>query len=51
MRSNEVKYHVVGTIHSPFKITHGIPIQSSAAQDVEGAIELVPQYSEGLEDL
>ena len=51
MNIGEVMYHAIGTIHSPYQGTHGTPIQSSAAQDVEGSIELLPQYSEGLENL
>ena len=51
MEIGEVKYHVIGTIHSSFKETYGTPIQSSAAQDIEGFVELLPQYTGGLEDL
>jgi tRNA-Thr(GGU) m(6)t(6)A37 methyltransferase TsaA len=47
----EIRYHAIGTVHSPYKKTQGTPIQASAALDVEGTIELLPQYSEGLEDL
>jgi len=51
MSVGEVVYQVIGTVHSTYRETHGTPIQSSAAQDVEGTIELLPQYFEGLEDL
>ena len=51
MTIGEVMYHFIGIVHSPYRETHGTPIQSSAAQDVKGTIELLPKYSEGLEDL
>ena len=51
MNIGEMRYRAIGTVHSPYKETHGTPIQASAALDVEGTIELLPQYSEGLEDL
>ena len=51
MSVSVIMYHAIGTIHSPYRETRGTPIQSSAAQDVEGTIELLPKYSKGLEDL
>jgi len=51
MTVGEIRYHAIRTVHSPYKKTRGTPIQASAALDVEGTIELLPQYSEGLEDL
>jgi len=51
MNIRELKYHAIGTVYSPYRATHGTPIQASAALDVEGTIELLPKYSEGLEDL
>jgi tRNA-Thr(GGU) m(6)t(6)A37 methyltransferase TsaA len=51
MTISEIRYHAIGTVHSPYKETQGTPIQASAALDVEGTIELLPQYSEGLEDI
>jgi tRNA-Thr(GGU) m(6)t(6)A37 methyltransferase TsaA len=47
----EMTYHVIGTIHSPYRDTHGMPIQASAALGVEGSVELWSQYSDGLDDL
>ena len=51
MNLGEMKYSTIGIVHSPYKKPHGTPIQTSAAQDVEGIVELLPKYSEGLEDL
>jgi len=48
---NEVKYKPIGIIYSPFKQPHGTPIQSAGAQDIEGTVELVPEYMEGLKDI
>jgi tRNA-Thr(GGU) m(6)t(6)A37 methyltransferase TsaA len=44
-------YRPVGVIHSPLKEPCGAPIQSVAARDVEGVVELYPQYAEGLRDI
>jgi tRNA-Thr(GGU) m(6)t(6)A37 methyltransferase TsaA len=41
----------IGTIHTPFKTIHNIPIQPFAAKGVKGFIELFPEYTEGLTDL
>jgi tRNA-Thr(GGU) m(6)t(6)A37 methyltransferase TsaA len=46
-----VVYRPVGVVHSPLKEAHGAPIQSIAARDVEGVIEVFPQYAEGLRDI
>jgi tRNA-Thr(GGU) m(6)t(6)A37 methyltransferase TsaA len=44
-------YRPVGVIHSPLKEAFGAPIQSVTARDVEGVVELFPQYAEGLRDI
>ena len=41
----------IGTVHSPFQVPVGAPIQSVFAEDVEGTVEVLPQYAEGLRDL
>ncbi len=41
----------IGYIHSPFKKAKGTPIQPKAAGDTQGKIELLPEYTECLEDL
>jgi tRNA-Thr(GGU) m(6)t(6)A37 methyltransferase TsaA len=48
---SSLAYRPVGVIHSPFKEAFGAPIQSVAARDVEGVVELFPQYAEGLRDI
>lgn len=46
-----IAYSPIGIIHSPHKKATGIPIQSSMAMDVQGVIELFPEFSKGLTDL
>jgi tRNA-Thr(GGU) m(6)t(6)A37 methyltransferase TsaA len=47
----EIIYKPIGIIHSPFKQAKGTPIQSAAARDIEGIIEIYSKYSRGLLDL
>jgi tRNA-Thr(GGU) m(6)t(6)A37 methyltransferase TsaA len=44
-------YSPIGTIHSPFKETEGMPIQPTGAQGVSGTVEVEPEYADGLKDL
>jgi tRNA-Thr(GGU) m(6)t(6)A37 methyltransferase TsaA len=46
-----IVYAPVGVVHSPLKEAYGAPIQSIAAHNVEGVIEVFPQYAEGLRDI
>ena len=46
-----VIYHPIGIIHTPFETLQGIPIQPSAALDVNGWIEVYTSYADGLKDL
>jgi len=48
---NEIKYNPIGIIHSPFKESKGIPIQSAAAEGIEGTVEVFPEYADGLESI
>ncbi len=41
----------IGVIHTPFVECAGTPIQSSGANDVEGVVEVFPEYAEGLKDV
>ena len=41
----------IGIIHTPFLQSQGTPIQSSTADNVEGAIEVFPEFAEGLRDV
>lgn len=47
----EITYRPIGVIHSPFKQPQGTPIQPSAARDIDGTVEVFPEYVEGLKDL
>ncbi len=47
----EIKYHPIGTIHSPFKDIAGMPIQPSGASGVRGTVEIRPELAAGLKDL
>ena len=46
-----IEYRPIGVIHSPYKSPKGSPIQPSAAEGIEGHIEVFPEFAEGLEDL
>jgi len=41
----------IGVIHSPFQQASGTPIQSRAAEGVEGTVEIFPRFVAGLKDL
>lgn len=44
-------FQAIGTIHTPFHDREGMPIQPAGAREVEGNVELRPEYEEGLRDL
>ena len=46
-----ISYRPIGIIKSPFKEPKGTPIQPSAANGVEGTVEVFPKYTDGLKDL
>ncbi len=48
---SEIKYKPIGIIHSPFKEPKGTPIQPAGARDIEGTVEVFPEYAEGLKDV
>jgi len=41
----------IGIIHTPYTDAHDIPIQGTFKANVEGWIELAPEYEKGLKDL
>ena len=47
----EIIYRPIGIIRSPYKETEGTPIQTTGAKGVEGTVEVLPEYVEGLRDL
>ena len=49
--SSSIECTPIGTVHSPFPEPVGVPIQPSRAAGVEGTVELLPEYEEGLSDL
>ncbi|MCE5214068.1 MAG: tRNA (N6-threonylcarbamoyladenosine(37)-N6)-methyltransferase TrmO [Methanobacterium sp.] len=48
---NSVEYNPIGTIYSPHKELHGMPIQPVGAKGVKGLIELNNEFEKGLKDL
>ncbi len=46
-----VEYNSIGTIYSPHKELHGMPIQPVGAKGVKGKIELNTEFEDGLKDL
>ena len=44
-------YEPIGFIRTPFTQPEGMPIQSADASGVRGRVELLPEFSEGLNDL
>ncbi|MBU2511569.1 tRNA (N6-threonylcarbamoyladenosine(37)-N6)-methyltransferase TrmO [bacterium] len=47
----KISYQSIGTIFTPFKSVEGMPIQPSGAEGIEGTIEILPEFVEGLKDL
>jgi tRNA-Thr(GGU) m(6)t(6)A37 methyltransferase TsaA len=48
---NVIQYQSIGIIHSPYRDPKGTPIQPTASPGVQGKVEILPQYVEGLQDL
>jgi len=48
---NQVSFHPIGLIHSPFQATKGMPIQPASAREFCGHIEIFQEYAEGLKDI
>ena len=46
-----ITYRPIGTIHSPFQDIAGVPIQPAAAAGIQGSVEVLPEFVEGLKDL
>ena len=49
--AEKTEFKPIGIIHTPFKTREDVPIQSTGGQDVEGVVEVYPEYAEGLADL
>ena len=48
---DKITYKPIGKIKSPFKEPEGTPIQPPGAEGVEGKVELLPEYEDGLKDI
>ena len=48
---NEIRYKPIGIIHSPFKEPRDTPIQPAYAHDIEGTVDIFPEYAGGLKDI
>jgi tRNA (adenine37-N6)-methyltransferase len=46
-----ITYRPVGLVRSPFERLEGMPLQSVAAIEVRGQIEIAPEFAPGLKDL
>jgi tRNA (Thr-GGU) A37 N-methylase len=46
-----IEYRPIGIVHSPHKTPQGSPIQPTAAEGIEGKIDIFPEFAEGLQDL
>lgn len=46
-----IEYRPIGVIHSPFEDLDGMPIQPSAAEGVQGTVEVFAEFEEGLNDV
>jgi len=49
--SGPILFTSIGTIHSPYTDTTGMPIQPNGARGVRGTVEIFSEYAEGLVDL
>ena len=47
----EIIYKPIGIIHSPYRKPKGTPIQPTAGKNIEGTVEVFPEFAEGLKDL
>lgn len=47
----KIYYDPIGYFKTPFTVIQGMPIQPIGAEEVEGSIEILPQFRGGLKDL
>ena len=47
----KITFNSIGTIHTPFKIKEGMPIQSKRAIGIKGQVIIKEELAEGLSDL
>ena len=46
-----ITYEPIGTIQTPFKDTHDMPIQAKGGKGIKGTIKIKPSLAEGLKDI
>jgi tRNA-Thr(GGU) m(6)t(6)A37 methyltransferase TsaA len=46
-----ISYTPIGVIRTPHTAIAGMPVQNVGAEDIQGTIELAPEYAAGLRDL
>lgn len=46
-----ISFHPIGIVRSPFTTQAGMPIQTVAAHNTVGTIEVAPEYAAGLKDI
>lgn len=51
MDTDEIIFHSIGTIRSPFNTLTDMPIQPNAARGIRGSVVLDPKLADGLLDL
>ncbi len=51
MNSEDILFKPIGIIHSPHKVLNEIPIQPVFAENIEGTVELYPEFIKGLKSL
>ena len=49
--STRIELQAIGFIHSPFHSVKGMPIQTVAAAEVEGRLQVLPPFQPGLRDI
>ncbi|MFO7891729.1 MAG: tRNA (N6-threonylcarbamoyladenosine(37)-N6)-methyltransferase TrmO [bacterium] len=47
----KISLNPIGTIHTPFDTPRGVPIQGALRQDIEGEVEIFPEFQSGLKDI
>jgi tRNA-Thr(GGU) m(6)t(6)A37 methyltransferase TsaA len=51
LQKMEINYRPIGLVHTPFKDIEGMPIQPSGAAQIQGSVEIFPEFADGLQDI
>jgi tRNA-Thr(GGU) m(6)t(6)A37 methyltransferase TsaA len=46
-----IVFKPIGIIHTPFQEPEGVPIQGALRTDLEGRVDIYPEFEEGLKDI